>query len=335
MLHWQKQTIWFPYFLVLFLIMNFLCLPPRLDLQGLLIHRKGQQKRGEHWHIMAQFPRPAHGCNLGYEPSCSSPESTQKVWRCHDAIHLSGLNPWYQEMDSSWPPWGQPYKLSFLKVTFISSNQRRSQVLELSRYDPSSMAWVQRCCKPRPPNLPSKPLSQHLLSRPKRSLLVSQKWQIGFIASANSKLLRLDFVSERFSGLFWSQQHVCNPLAVSAMETGKEAPMVLHRTVILKRILVTFTVQLYASREHMNLWWLTTITSRALRSQESEQGLSEKGIWEWHAAWDLVLVVEEDQPRWGRRWEAWVPLEQPQALGFLGRDLKEGSCLQMGHQSKF
>lgn len=49
---WQQQTIWFPYFLFLFLIPNFLCLPPRWDLQGLgtlLIHKEGQQKQEEHW----------------------------------------------------------------------------------------------------------------------------------------------------------------------------------------------------------------------------------------------------------------------------------------------
>ena len=81
--------------------------------------------------------------------------------------------------------------------------------------------------------------------------------QTGIIASANSKLLTLDFVSERFSGLFWSQGDIYNQLAVSAMDTGKEVPMVLYRiTVLKKHFLFIFTVQqcnYTASRERMNL----------------------------------------------------------------------------------
>ena len=58
--------------------------------------------------------------------------------------------------------------------------------------------------------------------------------------------MTLDFVSERFSGLFWSQRDVSNQLAVSAMDTGKEVPMVLYRITVLKKHFVfIFTEQLY------------------------------------------------------------------------------------------
>ena len=112
-----------------------------------------------------------------------------------DRPSVSSLRPSFLAQFS----WGHLYILKWERLTDAQAYPGVILVIHMS-----AMVWAQRCNKPCPSNLPSTLLSQHLTSRPRRLLLGSQVWQMGFIANATSKLLRLDLFqkdAEAFSHL--------------------------------------------------------------------------------------------------------------------------------------